>query len=100
MEKRTIQERIEAVAREIEKTRGKGEGIEAEMAVLMDKQNTISDTLMTTYGIEKPEEAPPPAQKNLDEEREKMVKEIEELGEVNFRAENEYMELKDRVAFL
>ncbi len=100
MERRTIQERIEAVAQEIEKTRSKGEGIEAEMAVLVDKQNTISDTLMTTYGIEKPEEAPPPAQKNLDEEREKIVKEIGELGEVNFRAEKEYMELKDRVAFL
>jgi len=100
MEKHALQERIELATRDLEKVRSKREGIETEMAVLSDKLNTISETLMTTYGIEKPEEAPPPSQKNLDEEREKIVKEIEELGEVNFRAEKEYMELKERVAFL
>lgn len=100
MEKQTLQERIDAVTREMERTKNRKEGGEKELAVLSEKRATILDRLSTVYEIDAPEEVAVPHGENFEGEREKIVAEISELGEVNFRAEIEYTELKERMAFL
>ena len=100
MEKQVLQERIDNVIKEMERTRNRKEGGEKEAAILSEKRDTISDRLATAYGIDIPENVPIPHGENFEGEREKITAEISELGEVNFRAEMEYTELKDRVAFL
>jgi len=100
MERQAFQERIDTVVKEMERTRNRKEGGEKELAVLSEKRDTISDRLATAYGIDTPENVPIPHGENFEGEREKIVAEITELGEVNFRAEMEYGELKERVAFL
>ena len=100
MEKQTLQERIDTIIKEMERTRNRKEGGEKELAVLSEKRDTILERLATAYGIDTPENVPVPHGENFEGEREKIVAEISELGEVNFRAEMEYTELKDRIAFL
>ena len=100
MEKRAIEERIELVAKEMEKLRARRENIETETAVIAEKLDTIVERLNSAYGITNPEEVTVPAPGNLEAEREKIVAALSELGEVNFRAEKEYQELKERAAFL
>jgi chromosome segregation protein len=100
MEKQTFQERIDAVIKEMERTKNRKEGGEKELAVLSEKRDTIVDRLATVYGIDIPENVSIPHGENFEGEREKLVAEISELGEVNFRAEMEYTELKERIAFL
>ncbi|OPY80087.1 MAG: Chromosome partition protein Smc [Syntrophorhabdus sp. PtaU1.Bin153] len=100
MEKQALQEGIDAVQKETEKIRGRREGGEREMAILLEKEGTVTERLTTTYGLENPEDVPIPSGIDFETERETLVREISQLGEVNFRAENEYTELKERVAFL
>jgi chromosome segregation protein len=100
MEKQALQERIDNVIKEMERTRNRKEGGEKELAILSEKRDTISDRLATAYGIDIPENVPIPHGENIEGEREKITAKISELGEVNFRAEMEYTELKDRVVFL
>jgi chromosome segregation protein len=100
MEKQALQEKIDTVIKEMERTRNRKESGEKELAVLFEKRDTISDRLATAYEIDTPEDVPIPHGENFEGEREKIVAEMAELGEVNFRAEMEYGELNDRVAFL
>ena len=100
MEKQSFIERIEAVSKESEKIRGKKEAGEKEMVVLSEKRDTICERLAGIYGIETPEETEVPQGGGFEAERERIIKEIADLGEVNFRAEKEYTELQERVAFL
>lgn len=100
MEKQTLQERIETIVREIERIRNRKEGGEKELAVLLEKHDTIAERLASVYGIDTPENVPIPHGENFESEKEKVMAEISDLGEVNFRAEMEYVELKERIAFL
>ena len=100
MEKQNLQERIDAVTKEIERTKNRKEGGEKELAVLSEKRDTIFERLSTVYEIDIPENVPVPHGENFEGEREKIVAEISELGEVNFRAEMEFTELKERALFL
>ena len=100
MEKHALQEKIDVVSRDVEKIKNRKETSEKEMVVLMEKKDTIYERLKTVYGIEDPEPIALQSNKNLETERENIVQEIAGIGEVNFRAEKEYLELKERVAFL
>ena len=100
MERQTLHERINTIIKEMERTRNRKEGGEKELAVLSEKRDAISERLATAYGIDTPDNVPIPHGENFEDEREKITAEISELGEVNFRAEMEYGELKDRIAFL
>lgn len=100
MEKQALAERIETVAKESEKIRGKKEAGEREMAVLLEKRDAVCERLAGVYGIETPEEVALPQGGGFEAERERIIKEIADLGEVNFRAEKEYMELQERTVFL
>jgi chromosome segregation protein len=100
MEKHALQEKIDVVSRDTEKIKNRKETSEKEMVVLMEKKDTIYERLKTVYGIEDPEPIALQSNKNLETERENIVQEIAGIGEVNFRAEKEYLELKERVAFL
>jgi chromosome segregation protein len=100
MEKNGLQERIDSVDRERERVRAKAEGMEKDMAVLGEKLDMIYGRLKDAYGIEDVSTVVIPPQVNLDRERESIQKEMEDLGEVNFRAEKEYHETADRIVFL
>ncbi len=100
MEKHALQEKIDVVSRDMEKIKNRKETSEKEMVVLMEKKDTIYERLKTVYGIEDPEPIALQSNKNLETERENIVQEIAGIGEVNFRAEKEYLELKERAVFL
>ncbi len=100
MEKRSLQEREEALLKETDRIRNRKEGIEKEMAVLAEKIETITERLSTTYGIEDASCITVPPSVDFEEERDRITRQIEEVGEVNFRAEKEYLDLKERVSFL
>ncbi len=87
-------------AAEIERQRQKKEGIEKELAVLMEKRVQILEKLKETYWYRKAEGHQPVSGVDLEKEREAILSEIAGLGEVNLRAEKEYMELKERATFL
>ncbi len=100
MEKQSLQERIDTIIKEMERTRNRKESGEKELAILSEKRDTIMERLASAYGIDAPENVPVPHGEDFEDEREKIVAEISGLGEVNFRAEMEYLELKERIAFL
>jgi chromosome segregation protein len=100
MEKHVLEEKIEGISKEIEKIRNRKENIEKELAILNEKLDAVSDRLQTTHGINQPEHVKVPLNMDLEKEKETLDKEISDLGEVNFRAEKEYEELKDRASFL
>lgn len=100
MEKQTLQERIDTIIKEMERTRNRKESGEKELAILSEKRDAIMERLASAYGIDAPESVPVPHGENFEDEREKIAAEISGLGEVNFRAEMEYLELKERIAFL
>jgi len=100
MEKHTLQETIDAVAKEIEKTKGRRENTDKDIAVFTEKQMTIFEKLKTTYNIENPDDISIQLSPHMEEEREAVVQEIAAMGEINFRAEKEYLELQERLSFL
>jgi chromosome segregation protein len=100
MDKRALEDRIEDIFKEIDRMKGRRENIEKELAIINEKQNVISDRLFTAHGINQPENVKIPQNMDLEKEKEFLDKEITDLGEVNFRAEKEYEELKERSTFL
>jgi chromosome segregation protein len=100
MEKHTLQETIDTVAKEIEKTKGRRENTDKDIAVFTEKQMTIFEKLKTTYNIENPDDISIQLSPHMEEEREAVVQEIAAMGEINFRAEKEYLELQERLSFL
>jgi chromosome segregation protein len=100
MERHALQEKEEGLVREMERVRSRREGVEKEMVVLVEKMETVAERLRTTYGIDDPSGMTIPASIDFEAERDRLSKEITGVGEVNFRAEKEYLELKERVSFL
>jgi chromosome segregation protein len=99
MERAALQEGREAMEQEIEKARSKKEGIEKERLVLREKMEAIREKLRDEYGVEEIGGEPGPVVRD-DGERQHMLEELAVLGEVNFRAEKERDELKERREFL
>jgi len=100
MERHALQESIDAVIKDMERMRSRRENIETEIAVIIERLNAIIESLNSTYGITTPEEVVLPGGRDLEHEREDIVEALSDLGEVNFRAEKEYHELKERALFL
>ncbi|MBA4416460.1 MAG: chromosome segregation protein SMC [Syntrophus sp. (in: bacteria)] len=100
MERHALQEKGEGLQKEQDRIRSRREGVEKELVVLLEKQDTIKERLVTIYAIEDPAAIAVPAAKDFDGERERITQAISSVGEVNFRAEKEYAELKERVTFL
>jgi chromosome segregation protein len=100
MERHALQEGIDAAIKDMERLRNRRENIETEIAVIIERLDTIIERLNNTYGITAPEETGIPAGRDLEHEREEIVEALSDLGEVNFRAEKEYNELKERSVFL
>jgi chromosome segregation protein len=100
MEKHTLQETIDEKVKEIEKTKSKRENTDKEIAIFTEKQVTVLEKLKTTYNIENPDEITIPIGAHIEDEREAIASEIAAMGEINFRAEKEYLELQERLAFL
>ncbi len=99
-QKQALQESIEALGKEIERIRSRKENAEKDLAVLEEKRLTIVEHLAGTYGIEQPDEVSVQLPADIEEERESLTARIAEMGEINFRAEKEYLELKERISFL
>ncbi len=99
VEKTVIQEELRRAMEEHEKTASKKESVEREKLVLLEKQEAIEKKLRDEYGVEAPCEGPAPVVED-ETERERILEEIAALGEINFRAEKEWAELKERHEFL
>ncbi len=100
MEKHALQENIETAGKEIERIRGRRENIEKEIVLFIEKRNTVLEKLQTTYSIENPDDFAIQLAPRIDDEREAIMAEIAAMGEINFRAEKEYLELQERLLFL
>jgi chromosome segregation protein len=100
MEKHTLQEAIDEKVKEIEKTRAKRENTDKDIAIFTEKQMTVLEKLKTTYNIENPDEIAIEITPHIEDEREAIASEIAAMGEINFRAEKEYLELQERIVFL
>lgn len=99
-ERQELQESMETASKEIERIRNRRENTEKEIAVLEEKRVTVLDHLRNTYGIDDPAGLALQASADIEEERRELTDRIAEMGEINFRAEKEYLELKERIAFL
>jgi chromosome segregation protein len=99
-QKQAIQESMESLAREADRVRARKENAEKDLAVLEEKRLTIREHLAGTYGVEDPGDVPVPLPPDIEDERESLSQRIAGMGEINFRAEKEYTELKERIAFL
>ena len=100
MEKHTLQEAIDAQIKEIEKVKSKRENTDKDIAIFTEKQMTVLEKLKTTYDIENPDEITIQISAHIEDERETIASEIAAMGEINFRAEKEYLELQERLTFL
>ncbi len=100
MERSALEEKSEALSKEMGRIRARTDGVEKEILVLMEKRNIVDERLKDGHGIEDPADLNTPGGTDFETEREKITKEIEAIGEVNFRAEKEYLELKERISFL
>ena len=76
------------------------QGALAELEGHGEKIRIITERLSDVYNVTDPNGMTVPPQTQLDRDKERIEKEIRALGEVNFRAEKEYGDLKDRLAFL
>ncbi|HBL23538.1 MAG TPA: hypothetical protein DDZ40_05410 [Deltaproteobacteria bacterium] len=99
-QKQALQESIEAAGKEMEKVRARKENAEKDLAVLEEKRLTIIGHLRDTYNIEDPGDVSVQLPADMEEERESLTGRIAAMGEINFRAEKEYLELKERIVFL
>ena len=100
MERHALEEKAEGLNKDMSRIKSRQEGLEKEMLILMEKRGVIEERLTTIYGLEDLESLPQPPASDFEADRERIAKEIEEVGEVNFRAEKEYIELQERKAFL
>jgi chromosome segregation protein len=99
-QRQALQESIDAMGKEIERVRARKDNAEKDLAVLEEKRLTIVEHLASTYGIDQPDEVPVQLPSDMEEERESLAARIADMGEINFRAEKEYLELKERISFL
>ncbi len=99
-EKSKLSEDLQRVSDELEKVRSKWEGLEREKAVLQERKEMVLERLRTEYAIEELDEKRKSAPPGTEAERQKLADEVSAMGEVNFRAEKEYKELKERSEFL
>jgi chromosome segregation ATPase len=74
MEKQTLQERIDTIIKEMERTRNRKESGEKELAILSEKRDAIMERLASAYGIDVPENVPVPHGENFEDEREKKIR--------------------------
>jgi chromosome segregation protein len=100
MEKHTLQEAIDEKVKEIEKTKSKRENTDKEIAIFTEKQVTVLEKMKITYNIENPDDITIQISPHIEDEREAIASEIAAMGEINFRAEKEYLELQERLTFL
>ncbi len=98
-EKAALQGEIQALVEENDKIRARKESVERERLVLQEKREAIGKKLREEYGVETPEEAHAPVIKD-ETERESILEELAAIGDVNFRAEKECADLKERHEFL
>ncbi len=99
-ERAALQEELQALAEENDKIRARKESVEREKLVLQEKKEAIAKKLREEYGVETPEEARAPVVVKDEAERERILEELAAIGDVNFRAEKECAELKERHEFL
>lgn len=101
LEREQLLTQIKEKRKELERVKWRLEAVEKDFLLLSEKVNQIESVLRTTYeidpqGFEIEERSP----HEMEEEKATIEREIESLGEINFRAEKEYYELKERTEFL
>jgi chromosome segregation protein len=99
-EKGNLVESLRLISDELEKVRSRSEGLEREKAVLQERKDMLLERLRTEYAVEVLDEKRKAAPPGTEAERQKLADELSAMGDVNFRAEKEHSELKERSEFL
>ncbi|MCX7857071.1 MAG: AAA family ATPase [Deltaproteobacteria bacterium] len=101
-EKEKILNELKERRKEVERIKGKWDSLEKESLLVSEKLNQIVEVLNSTYEIdpEKSEVKELKQVSELENEKASIEEEIASLGEINFRAEKEYHEYKERLEFL
>ncbi|HAR96900.1 MAG TPA: hypothetical protein DCR97_13220 [Deltaproteobacteria bacterium] len=100
LERSRFQQVIEALREDQKKIDQKREGVERDSAVLEERRQAALQRLQSEFGLDEAKTLTTADERRLESERQKIVEELPQLGEVNFRSEKEYMELKERLEFL
>jgi chromosome segregation protein len=96
----SLQRESQEIRSESEKARAKAEAVARDRVVLVEKRDVVAERLRTDHGIDNPNDHAVPIAAPDEDVREKILADISNLGEVNFRAEKERLELKERLGFL
>jgi chromosome segregation protein len=100
LEKSRVQQGVDALHEEQKKIDVKREGVERDYAVLEERRQTTLHRLQSEFGLHEAKSLTVADERRLESERQKISEELPRLGEVNFRSEKEYLELKERLEFL
>jgi chromosome segregation protein len=100
LEKSRLQQGMETLHEEQKKIDLKREGIERDYAVLEERRQAVLQRLQSEFGLNEAKILTVADERRLELERQKISEELPRLGEVNFRSEKEYLELKERLEFL
>ena len=100
LEKSRLQQGIEALREEQKKIDLKREGVDRDYAVLEERRQAALQRLQSEFGLDEAKTLTVADERRLESERQRISEELPQLGEVNFRSEKEYVELKERLEFL
>jgi chromosome segregation protein len=100
LEKNRLQEGMEALLEDQKKIDLKRESVERDYAVLDERRQTALQRLQSEFGLHEAKILTLADERRLESERQQISEELPRLGEVNFRSEKEYLELKERLEFL
>jgi chromosome segregation protein len=100
LEKSRSQQWIEALREEQKKIDLKREGVDRDYAVLEERRQAALQKLQSEFGLDEAKTLTVADERRLESERQRIIEELPQLGEVNFRSEKEYAELKERLEFL
>lgn len=95
-----LQERVEALYEDQKKDDLKREGVERDYAVVEERRQATLQRLQSEFGLHEAKILTVADERRLESERQKISEELPLLGEINFRSEKEYLELKERIGFL
>lgn len=100
LEKSRLQQGVDGLRDDQKRIDTKREGVERDYAVLEERQQATLHRLDVEFGLQEVKALTVADERRLEAERQKIAEELPRLGEVNFRSEKEYLELKERFELL
>jgi chromosome segregation protein len=95
-----LQEELDGLQDEQRKIDAKREVVDRDCAVLEERRQMTLQKLRSEFGVDEARSLSETDERRLEAEKRQISEELPRLGEVNFRSEKEYQELKERFEFL